>query len=92
MRFRTNDKGFITLRFADFPNTEFELDEGYGDGSMTIDLVEPEPPQARQMLEYTEAERRLDEVIDQIIREYGPKPAARPRVDAERLPPMPKGR
>ena len=27
MRFRTNDKGFITLRFADFPNTEFELVE-----------------------------------------------------------------
>lgn len=36
MRFRTNDKGFITLRFADFPNTEFEL---VGDGSRQVTIL-----------------------------------------------------
>jgi hypothetical protein len=36
MRFRTNDKGFITLRFADFPNTEFGL---VGDGSRQVTIL-----------------------------------------------------
>jgi hypothetical protein len=87
MRFRTNDKGFITLRFADFPNTEFDLDEGYGDGFVTIERVEPPMPVIPRTPEQRATEAALDREFQEFARHYRESLPPRQRFGAAHLPP-----